>query len=128
MNNNNAGSSGGSGAPPIMPKLKAVPIPDKKKKVFEVNYSKVTVPGKVQNSQTLVVMASSDDKKALNLTGEVARNDQHLQSIGGGPAGGTKQRSGAPYPQLLTSIHSSNRHESGAGNNEFNLFSHQKLT
>jgi hypothetical protein len=35
-----------------------------------------------------------------------------------------------PYPQLLTSIHSSNRHESGeaAGNNEFNLFTHHKLT
>lgn len=111
MNTNNVGSSGGSGAPP-MPKLKAVPVQthNAKKGVFEMNpqYSKVTGKG----GASLVVDADKAAKKDhLTLTGP--RKEQ-LESI--------RQPSGP----LLTSIHSS-RHDNQNGN-EFNLFTHQKLT
>lgn len=60
----------------------------------------------------------------LNLTGEIAPNKKGLVS----------GRQSKPFPHLLTSIHSHTKNsESGdaggnAGGNEFNLFSHQRLT
>jgi hypothetical protein len=112
MNTNNVGSSGGSGAPP-MPKLKAVPVQTHNKKVFEMQppkqqqYSKVTGKGGAS-----LVVDDGGAKKASHLTLTGPRKEQ-LDSI--------RQPSGP----LLTSIHSSRHDKEG---NEFNLFTHQKLT
>jgi hypothetical protein len=59
----------------------------------------------------------------LNLTGELPPNKNRL---------GTGRQS-KPFPHLLTSIHSHSKISDGdaggnAGGNEFNLFSHQRLT